>query len=229
MSEGAGVVMLEDLESAQARGARIYAEVLAYGSSNDAHNMIQPDPEAEGVSAMMQRALDSAGVARDDVGYLNAHGTGTPLGDAAETKAIKEVFGDHAYDLAVSSTKSMTGHLLGTARTHVRKNVRLPGAGFGGLPVVVGQAGVVVASSIYFILGPCVLGAKASNRAARLGKEQEEKRVESGRAVGEEAGVPPGIGDGLPLPRLASLLDPDLFHVSPRIDDRWGSAYPFSL
>jgi 3-oxoacyl-[acyl-carrier-protein] synthase II len=115
MAEGAGVVLLEDLEAAKARDARIYAEVLAYGSSNDAHNMIQPDPEAEGVSAMMQRALDVAGVAPEDVGYVNAHGTGTPLGDLAETKAIKRTFGEHAYRLPISSTKSMVGHMFGAA------------------------------------------------------------------------------------------------------------------
>jgi 3-oxoacyl-[acyl-carrier-protein] synthase II len=115
MAEGACLVMLEDLERARERGAKIYAEVLSYGASNDAHNMIQPDPEAEGVSAMMQRALDAAGVAPNEVDYLNAHGTGTPLGDVAETKAIKRTFGDHAYELAVSSTKSMVGHMFGAA------------------------------------------------------------------------------------------------------------------
>jgi 3-oxoacyl-[acyl-carrier-protein] synthase II len=115
MAEGAGIVVLEDLESARARGARIYAEVLAYGASNDAHHMLQPDPESVGVGDMMRAALERAGVAADEVDYVNAHGTGTPLGDVAETKAIKEVFGDHAYDLAVSATKSMTGHMFGAA------------------------------------------------------------------------------------------------------------------
>jgi 3-oxoacyl-[acyl-carrier-protein] synthase II len=115
MSEGACLVMLEDLETARERGATIYAEVLSYGASNDAHNMIQPDPEAEGVSAMMQRAIAAGGVQPEDVDYVNAHGTGTPLGDVAETKAIKRVFGDHAYKLAVSSTKSMVGHMFGAA------------------------------------------------------------------------------------------------------------------
>ena len=115
MAEGAGIVVLEELDAAKARGARIYAEVLSYGSSNDAHNMIQPDPEAEGVSAMMERALVAGGVAPEDVSYVNAHGTGTPLGDLAETKAIKRTFGEHAYELPISSTKSMLGHMFGAA------------------------------------------------------------------------------------------------------------------
>ncbi len=100
MGEGACVLLLEELEAAQTRGARIYAEVLGYGASNDAHHMAQPDPESVGVAEMS---------------YINAHGTSTPLGDAAETRAIKDVFGAHAYDLAVSSTKSMTGHCFGAA------------------------------------------------------------------------------------------------------------------
>ena len=115
MSEGSGALLLEDWDLAQQRGARIYAEVLGYGASNDAHNMAQPEPEATGVAAMMASSLDRAGVDRTRVGYINAHGTSTPLGDAAETKAIKDVFGAHAYDLAVSSTKSMTGHTFGAA------------------------------------------------------------------------------------------------------------------
>ncbi|HEV2593209.1 MAG TPA: beta-ketoacyl-ACP synthase II [Gaiellaceae bacterium] len=115
MSEGAGALLLEDLESAERRGADIYAEVLGYGASNDAHHMAQPEPEATGVAAMMRGALERAGVEPARVGYINAHGTSTPLGDAAETKAIKDVFGDHAYDLAVSSTKSMMGHTFGAA------------------------------------------------------------------------------------------------------------------
>jgi 3-oxoacyl-[acyl-carrier-protein] synthase II len=115
MSEGAAVLVLEELEQAEKRGATIYAEVLGAGSSNDAHNMIQPDPSGEGVAAMMSRALESAGIDPERVDYLNAHGTATPQGDIAETKAIKQVFGDHAYDLAVSSTKSMIGHLFGAA------------------------------------------------------------------------------------------------------------------
>jgi 3-oxoacyl-[acyl-carrier-protein] synthase II len=115
MGEGACVLLLEDLERAQARGARIYAEVLAYGTSNDAHHMAQPDPESVGTAEMMQAALERAGLAPERVGYINAHGTSTPQGDLAETKAIKEVFGEHAYELAVSSTKSVLGHLFGAA------------------------------------------------------------------------------------------------------------------
>jgi 3-oxoacyl-[acyl-carrier-protein] synthase II len=115
MGEGAAILILEDLERAKARGAKVYAEVLGDGTSNDAYNMVQPDPEATGVVAMMRQAVEAAGLAPEDVDYVNAHGTGTPLGDAAETKAIKEVFGDHAYELAVSSTKSMTGHMFGAS------------------------------------------------------------------------------------------------------------------
>jgi 3-oxoacyl-[acyl-carrier-protein] synthase II len=115
MSEGAGVVVLEELEAAQARGAHIYAEVLGYGASNDAYHMAAPDPDSVGVVEMMRQALERSGVEPEDVDYINAHGTSTPLGDLAETKAIKEVFGEHAYELAVSSTKSMMGHTFGAA------------------------------------------------------------------------------------------------------------------
>jgi 3-oxoacyl-[acyl-carrier-protein] synthase II len=115
MGEGAGVLVLEELQQAQRRGATIYAEVAGYGMSADAYHMTQPDPEARGVALCIQQALRDAGVAPHEVGYINAHGTSTPYNDKYETLAVKKVFGEHAYRLAMSSTKSMTGHLLGGA------------------------------------------------------------------------------------------------------------------
>ncbi len=115
IGEGACILVLEELEAAKKRGAKIYAEILGYGASNDAHHIAQPDPDSVGVAEMMRSALARNGIAPERVGYINAHGTSTPLGDAAETKAIKEVFGEHAYSIAVSSTKSVTGHCFGAA------------------------------------------------------------------------------------------------------------------
>jgi 3-oxoacyl-[acyl-carrier-protein] synthase II len=115
IGEGAGIVILEDYEFAKARGARIYCEVKGYGANSDAYHMTAPSPDGRGATRCIQKALNNAGWNPEQVDYINAHGTSTPFNDSAETGAIKNVFGDHAYNLTVSSTKSMTGHLLGAA------------------------------------------------------------------------------------------------------------------
>ena len=115
LGDGAGVMLIESLESAQARGANIYAEVVGFGMSGDAYHMTSPPEDGRGAALSMRNALTSAGMNADAVDYINAHGTSTPAGDVSETLAIKSVFGDHAHNVAVSSTKSMIGHLLGAA------------------------------------------------------------------------------------------------------------------
>jgi len=115
MGEGAGIVILEEYEHAVARGAKIYAEVVGYGTTCDAHHITMPSPDGTGAAKAMEMAIAGAGIRPEEVSYINAHGTGTPYNDLFETRAIKKVFGDAAYKIPVSSTKSMTGHMLGAA------------------------------------------------------------------------------------------------------------------
>ncbi len=115
MGEGSGIIILEELEHALNRGAKIYAEIIGYGSTSDAFHITQPDPEAKGASRAMGQAITEGGISKEDVGYINAHGTSTYYNDKLETLAIKNLFGDHGKNINISSTKSMTGHLLGAA------------------------------------------------------------------------------------------------------------------
>lgn len=115
LGEGAGAIILEEYEHAKARGAKIYAEVIGGGMSSDAYHMTAPHPEGIGVIAVMKNCLENSGIKPEDVDHINTHGTSTPLGDVAELKAISEVFGEHAKNININSTKSMTGHLLGAA------------------------------------------------------------------------------------------------------------------
>jgi 3-oxoacyl-[acyl-carrier-protein] synthase II len=115
LGEGAGILVLESYEHAESRGATILAELAGYGSTSDAHHVTQPHPEGEGAARAMQHAIAQAGMEAEEITYINAHGTSTPLNDKFETIAVKRVFGDHAYKVPMSSTKSMTGHLLGAA------------------------------------------------------------------------------------------------------------------
>jgi 3-oxoacyl-[acyl-carrier-protein] synthase II len=115
LSEGSGIVVLEEYEHAMKRGAKVYAEVIGFGMSGDGSHIVQPEPEGRGAAGSMRQMLKDGNIGPEDVDYINAHGTSTPLGDIAETKAIKSVFGEHARKLAISSTKSSVGHLLGAS------------------------------------------------------------------------------------------------------------------
>ena len=113
LGEGAGTIILEEYEHAMARGAKIYAELVGIGMTSDAYHMTAPEPEGKGAEAVMRLALENAGIQPQQIDYINTHGTSTPLGDIAEVTAIKNVFGEHVYQMNLSSTKSMTGHMIG--------------------------------------------------------------------------------------------------------------------